>query len=200
MLFRSIERSDLAVSAIDNPGAEHRLNALAHTLTPAVYPGLYSMASAGEVIFTVPGGPCYQCVIGGLRWASDAPSRGDWDYATAGDLRAEPGLGIDIKHTATIASKVAMDLLMNHLEDSDGGGVIDNRRTIALVSNGLREMYGIQFEPMGIAWAETEVNESCETCRVREEDHNALLAQAQARVAAVMDLSNDLETEEDDDN
>ena len=199
-LLGLIERSDLAMSAIDDPGAEHRLNALAHTLTPAIYPGLYSLASAGEVIFTVPGGPCYQCVIGGLRWASDAPSRGDWDYTTPGDLRAEPGLGIDIKHTVIIACKIALDLLMSHAKDSDAVGVIDFQRTIALVSNGIREMYGIQFEPMGIVWAETEVNQDCEICSVREEDHDALLAQAQARVAAAMDLPGDLETAEDDDN
>ena len=194
-LLGLIEGSDLVISAMDDPAAEHRLNALAHTLTPVIYPGLYSLASAGEVIFTMPGGPCYQCVIGSLRSVSDAPSRGEWDYTTAGDLRAEPGLGIDISHTVIIASKVALSLLVSHVEDSDVAGVIDSRRTLALVSNGAQELYGIPFEPLGILWAETEVDENCEICRVRAEDHDALLVQARARVAGAVamdfpDISN----------
>ena len=200
-LLGIIEDSDLVMGAADDPSAEHRVNTLAHSLAPVIYPGLYSRASGGEVIFTVPGGPCYQCVIGSLRSVSDAPSRGEWDYTTAGDLKAEPGLGIDISHTVIIASKVALGLLMSHMEDSDVAGVIDSRRTLALVSNGTQELYGIPFEPMGILWAETEVNENCEICRVRGEDHDALLAQVRARVAAaaVMDLPGDSETGEDED-
>jgi molybdopterin/thiamine biosynthesis adenylyltransferase len=163
-LIRLIERCDIVVSAADDAAAEQRLNAIAHSVVPVVYPALYSRASGGEVIFTVPGSSCYQCIVGSLRGISDAPSRGEWDYTTAGDLKAEPGLGIDIDYVVCIASKIALALLMSKVEDSDIARLIDSRRTVIFVSNQRQEMYGVPFEPFGTVWAETGINKDCIVC------------------------------------
>ena len=172
-LLAYIERADLVVSAADDNASEHKLNALAHSITPVVYPALYSRASAGEVIFTVPGGPCYQCITGGLRSVSDAPSKGDWDYTTAGALKAEPGLGVDISHVVVIASKVALSLLLTDARGADTPGIIDRNRNLIFVSNVGQEMYGVAFEPFGAVWAETQVNYRCHVCHAKATASNS---------------------------
>ena len=182
-LLELIRRSDLVVSAADDPVAEQRLNALAHSSVPVVYPALYSRASGGEVIFTVPGGPCYQCVVGTLRSVSGVPSRGEWDYTTAGDLKAEPGLDIDIDHVVVIASKIALALLMDDVEGSGIARMIDRGRTVVFVANQRQEIYGLPFEPFETVWAETEINRNCAVCQVRKEDDDNLLSAVRARVA-----------------
>jgi len=181
-LVMLIERSDLVVSAADDPAAEHRLNAIAHSLVPVVYPALYSRASGGEVIFTMPGSPCYQCVVGTLRSVSGTPSRGEWDYTTAGDLKAEPGLGVDIEHVVVIASKIGLALLMTSVEGSGVAKLIDRQHTAVFVSNQRQGIYNLPFEPFGVIWAETDVNENCVVCRVKMKDE-ATLSKARALVA-----------------
>lgn len=182
-LLELIKRSDIVVSAADDPAAEQRLNALAHSLAPVVYPALYSRAAGGEVIFTVPDGPCYQCVVGSLRSVSDAPSRAEWDYTTAGDLKAEPGLGIDIDYVVVIASKIALALLMSDVEGSDVAKIIDKRRTAIFVSNGNQEMYGLPFRAFDTMWAETEINKDCVVCQARKGYDDALLSEVRNQVA-----------------
>lgn len=180
-----ISRSHLVVSAADDPAVEQWLNSLAHSLLPVVYPGLYSRASAGEVIFTLPGGPCYQCIVGSLRSASNIPSRGQWDYTTAGALKAEPGLGIDIDYVVAIASKIALALLMLDVQGSEVAKIIDRGRTAVFASNVAQVMYGIAFEPFGVVWAQTKLNEDCVACRAKE-FNSELLSRVQSQIAALV--------------
>jgi hypothetical protein len=109
---RTLPGTDLVIAATDDNAAQQRLNHLAYWFgRPAVFPGLYTGASGGEVVFTAPGLPCWACSTGGVRETlSDLGFQPATDYGT-GRLVAVPGLLPDIQHAASAAAKIALALL-----------------------------------------------------------------------------------------
>lgn len=105
-----LSAADLVVAATDDNTAQLRISSVAYwCAVPAVFVGLYRGAAGGEVILSVPGGPCWRCSTAGMRGSLgevDTPT----NYGT-GRLDAEPGLLADIQHVSSAALKLALGLL-----------------------------------------------------------------------------------------
>ncbi|WP_432967579.1 ThiF family adenylyltransferase [Dactylosporangium sp. CA-233914] len=119
-LLRAVQGADLVVAATDSNAAQQRLNHLAYwSGTPAVFIGLYGRAAGGEVIFTYPDGPCWQCSTGNARIDREPGVRRETDYDT-GRLEAEPGLLTDIHFVSAAGAKLGLALLHR---GEDGGAL-----------------------------------------------------------------------------
>jgi molybdopterin/thiamine biosynthesis adenylyltransferase len=106
-----IATADLILASTDDPHAQVLLNRISqHSDTPALFVGLYKGAKGGEVVLSAPRiRPCFECYAGSKRGQTKGVERTK-DYGT-GRLTAEPGLGADIAHVTSAATKLALSLL-----------------------------------------------------------------------------------------
>lgn len=81
---------------------------------PALYGGLYQRAIAGEAFVVDPKeGPCYACFASHLREV-DTTEGPPVNYGLPLDeVKAEPGLGIDVARVASVVAKWTLSLLIN---------------------------------------------------------------------------------------
>lgn len=157
-LVALIEAHDLILDATGAPASKFRLNALARNRRGAVYAAVYARASAGEVIYTVPGAtPCLECVVGSVRRAQPANLAGAPDYARPGELHAEPALGVDIGHVAAAAAKVALALLARGT-GSETERFVTDRAPVLFVGNDAGWIFDSPFES---AWARCSRSPRC---------------------------------------
>ncbi|MER7247637.1 ThiF family adenylyltransferase [Kribbella sp. NPDC000426] len=172
LLVSAIRRSDLVVGATDDNVAQLRTSQLAYwSGTPSIYPGLYRGAHGGEVILSIPGGPCWDCSTAGVR-ESNGEAR-TTDYGT-GRLVAEPGLLADIHHLSSAACKLALGLLEHDPSMSVSQlmqAAIDQRLTYLLM--GMAPNYWLFPEALSSAWGQlafqsiwmqAESRPECSTC------------------------------------
>lgn len=157
-----IDSASLVIAATDHPPTQSRLGALSYGRTPAVFPGIYSKGSGGEVLWTSPQEtPCYACVLGAFRGLR-GPERPATDYgSTRGTLAAEPALGIDILHVTVCAARIAVALLVRGT-NSSLEKILDPTRSVLFVGN---ESGWLFQEPFETVWARATRRGDC-SCRL----------------------------------
>jgi molybdopterin/thiamine biosynthesis adenylyltransferase len=112
----ALKKASILVAASGSPQSYFFLNELALSLrVPAVYSAAFGNAAAGFVLRVVPGtDPCYNCVHGALIRAEDRlPDRlPDYNHPQLGqELRAEPGLAVDIGMISLLHAKIILTTL-----------------------------------------------------------------------------------------
>ena len=111
-----IEQSSVVIGACDSPTAQARLAHFAYRLgKPGVFVGIHEKARGGEIIASVPPGPCFNCGVRTREEIGDDERR--LDYST-GRLVAEPGLYTDIHAVSSFAAKLALSLTPSLPADS----------------------------------------------------------------------------------
>lgn len=113
-----VQESALVIGATDNMPTRQFLNYLAiKWARPAVFAGVFEKANGGQIIACDPrqDWPCYLEVKQQLHQIDDRQYRTDIPCPTLTDVRqlkAEPGLGIDIDLVALLAAKISLGLLL----------------------------------------------------------------------------------------
>lgn len=116
-LAELISQVDLVVATMDSPAAQFTVNEICvDQRRPAIFAGAYERACGGEIVVLQPGrGPCLFCAVGfraglqsGIELSEHRPAYQDTE---ANQLRAEPGLSIDIGYVASVAAAHAMAVL-----------------------------------------------------------------------------------------
>ena len=99
-----------------------------------------------------------ECILKAVASQQDAVKRGDWDYTTEGQLKAEPALGVDIQNITVKASKIALALLMREDKNSKIKEIINPETNILFVGNKKEWIFN---EPFQSVWGKTEFNPDC---------------------------------------
>lgn len=167
-----LSEASIVIAATDHPPTQARLGALSYGSIPAVFPGVYALGSGGEVIWTTPREtPCYACILGTLRGASEPPRpKTNYGAATAGQLVSEPALGIDILNVTVCAAKIALALLLRKTK-SRVSNILDPSRSVLFVGN---EVGWLFQEPFETVWARATRRDNC-PCRLEAGQSSASL-------------------------
>ncbi len=143
----------LAIVATDSV----RANLFAQELTwnlgiPTVFIGMYERAMGGEIFWSVPGmTACYHCMRAGLL-QPEPRSHTHMDYATADgppDLKAEPGLSVDVGIVALAAAKQVLAYMTGRVGRNEA---LDFERPLMLVGNQAEWIFSesFQFSRVGV--------------------------------------------------
>jgi hypothetical protein len=114
--------NDVDLVIIAGLGSEITQSQLARQLRelgkPILVGGLYERAIAGEILIVEPtNGPCYSCFASFLREAQPDLTDKPVEYGLAPDeVKAQPGLGVDVARVASIVVKWALSRLVNDTE------------------------------------------------------------------------------------
>ena len=165
-LFRG---KDLIVCGADDIGAKMRINKICWELgVPSIYLDAYERAFGGDITYVVPEWetPCYECIFASMYDAiASAPRRtGVIDYTSVdnpNELRAEPGLGVDIENLTAIAGKISLALLVRDKMDLDIVQVLNPDMTQYIWGN---KKEWIFEHPFQMIFAETRKNDDCKVC------------------------------------
>lgn len=117
----AVRASDLVVVATDTDASRSYCNDVAtESGTAAVYVGMFENGCGGETFAYRPGGCCYAC-LARYQERYEFLERYEKfgarpDCSSSRDVRSMPGIGTDQKFLSSMASRVALDLL---LEGSD---------------------------------------------------------------------------------
>lgn len=126
-LAELVQESSVVVGACDSPRAQGRLAHFAYIQQrPAVFVGVYAKAAGGEVIASLPPGPCFNCAVR-TREDLSTGTTGSVDYDT-GRLVAEPGLYADVRTIASFATKLALAATRSLPADSQLHQLLDEQR------------------------------------------------------------------------
>lgn len=173
--FRALVRGvDLAVVATDSPEAQHTTNELcAAEEVPAVFAAAYERGRSGEVVIFRPHAtPCLLCCVGFRIGLGEAPRlkerRAAYQAADADRLVAEPGLAIDIRFLASVASAAALAVL-----DPSGSRapLLRPDRSFVLIHGGSApdpETSGFFAEPFELLYARIARSEACPVCGFKD--------------------------------
>lgn len=146
--------SDVLVGATDNNRSRRVINRLALDLgKPAIFGRAYVRASGGDVIRVTPGGPCYECLFGGVpveEEVSSVHSRQIPGYAGA-EVRVEPGLSLDIAPIAFLCARLVIQELVRGTDSSLRSLDDDLPGSLFLWAN-RREGQFAEWEPMGYGY------------------------------------------------
>ena len=156
-----VAKSDLIIEATDNPKTKISINGLAHNTTPIIFPSLYEEGKGGDLIFTFPSLPCYECIIEPDSDENNDENKRVWDY-TADKPKAMPGLLADISMVVFRSIKLALAILTADQENSLFGKITEPGCTMLLIGN--EKNYYIFDRPFQEVWAETSIKEKC-TCQ-----------------------------------
>lgn len=158
-LMEIIKASDLVVEGTDNMNTKRRINGIAHSTTPVLYPGVYPGGKGGDVLFTTPETPCLICVFGSImkNSKSDEERRG-WDY-TLDEPKPMPALITDIKVVAARTVKLGLAMLTSKKDMSLLNSITEPDCTLLIIGN-QKGVYGSE-QPFFEMWAETSVNPEC---------------------------------------
>jgi len=167
--FRNIIKgADLVFVATDNELSKLMINRVCwEEKIPSIYGAAYERAFGGDVIRVIPEEtPCYDCVMGKLIRTLDFSQqrKGVIDYTSISDpsqLKAEPGLSVDVGFIALIQVKFALLTLLRNSKSE----LKDIPYNMCFWGN--RDEW-IFSEPFQCRFAVTEVREDCETCKVEE--------------------------------
>ena len=178
-----VATSDLIIGATDDPDAQVKLNRIAHHhKKSAIFVGLYKGAKGGEVVVSVPGvTPCFECFSGAKRIpaGNGGNIHRSRDYGS-GRLEGEVGLGADITHVTSAATKIALAILSAMTCEPGkarefGLRMLEERLTVATF--GMEPDYW--FFPRVLAqaagqfafqsvWLEVATNDDCPGCSKRD--------------------------------
>ena len=119
----AVRESDLVIVGTDTDASRAYANDLAvETGTPAIYASMFENGCGGEIFTFVPGGCCYGCLmlhqerhefLEKYQKTAHKP-----DCSSTRDVRSMPGIGIDQRFLSAIASRVALDALLEGVPHS----------------------------------------------------------------------------------
>lgn len=157
-LLEIIESSDLIIEATDSAKTKILVNGLAHNKKPVLYPSVYDLGKGGDVLFTMPGKPCFECVFRSILGQLKDIKKGDWNYSS-GQAMPTPALIADIQVVAARAVKLALVILSQDSDNSFFEKVTEPECSILFIGN---EKDVFVFDrPFQEAWARTEINPEC---------------------------------------
>ena len=157
IVLKIINTSDLIIEATDSFKTKIYINGLAHHLKPVIYPSVYDMGTGGDILFTKPGGPCYECLFSSMPEMKEIKKR-DWDYTT-GHAKPMAALLADIKVVVARSVKIALAILSIGSKMSFFEKVTEPDCTILFIGN---EKGAFIFDsPFQEVWAKTSINPDC---------------------------------------
>ncbi len=163
-LLEVIEKSDLIIEATDSVKTKVLINGLAHSLKPVFYPAVYDSGKGGDILFTLPGFPCYECVFSSIIGEMKEEKKADWDYTTD-HAKPMPALICDIQVVVARTVKLALGILLGDREDSFIEKITELDSSILFISNE-RGTAGSK-KPFDEFWSETRINPEC-SCQLLE--------------------------------
>jgi len=164
ILTEVIESSDLIIDATDSYRTKILINGMAYHTKPVIYSSVYDSGRGGDILFTLPGLPCYECIFKPIIDDMKALKKGEWDY-TSGKAKPMPALLADIQVIVARTVKIALGLLTADTELSFIESITEPGCSMLFVGNE-RDVH-VMEKPFQEAWAETETNQecSCQTLR-----------------------------------
>lgn len=158
ILTKVIRSSDLIIEATDSVKSKIFINGIAYHSKPVLYPSVYDLGKGGDILFTLPGLPCYECVFSSIMDELKHTRSGEWDYST-GQAKPMPALISDIKVVAARTVKIALAILSADSEKSFIEKVTEPGCTMLFIGN---EKGAFIFQrPFQEIWAETTINPGC---------------------------------------
>ena len=117
ILSEIIDSSDIIIDSTDSTRTKALINGLAHDTKPVIYPSVYNLGKGGDILFTLPGLPCYECVFKSIMSEIKDIKHSDWDYSTD-QAKPMPSLLSDIQVIVARAVKIALAILTGNTEKS----------------------------------------------------------------------------------
>lgn len=160
-LMNITNQSDLIIEATDSVKSKILINGIAYHSKPVIYSSVYNMGVGGDVLFTIPGLPCFECIFNSLISEMKAVKKGEWDYS-ADKTKPMPALISDINVVIARSVKIALAILTADSENSFIEKITEPGCTLLLIGN---EKGAVVFDrPFQEVWAETEIDPEC-TCQ-----------------------------------
>lgn len=156
-----IDSSDLIIEASDSIKTKILINGLAYHSKPVIYPSVYDMGIGGDILFTMPGMPCFECVFKSIMDEMKEVKKGDWDYST-GQAKPMSALIADIQVIVSRTVKLALAILTADTENSFIEKITEPGCSILFIGN--EKDTFIFDKPFQEVWAETEIDPEC-TCQ-----------------------------------
>jgi molybdopterin/thiamine biosynthesis adenylyltransferase len=160
-LMEIIDCSDLIIEATDSVKSKLLINGMAYHSKPVIYPSVYDMGKGGDILFTIPGLPCFECVFNSIVDEMKGLKKGDWDYST-GQAKPMPALISDIKVVVSRTVKLALGILTADSDNSFIEKITEPGCTILFIGN--QKDTFIFKRPFQEVWAQTEIDPEC-TCQ-----------------------------------
>jgi molybdopterin/thiamine biosynthesis adenylyltransferase len=158
VLRQIIKESDLIIEGSDSVNTKVLINGLAHSSTSVLYPSVYEHGKGGDVLFTLPGLPCYECVFKSILNEVNQSKQGDWDYST-NQAKPMPALISDIQVIVARTVKIAMAILTGDTKDSFIEKVTEPGCSILFIGNE-RDVF-VFDKPFQEVWAKTSIDSDC---------------------------------------
>jgi molybdopterin/thiamine biosynthesis adenylyltransferase len=156
-IIEVIKKSDLIVEATDSVKSKILINGLAYSSTPIIFPSVYESGKGGDILFTLPGLPCYECVFNSIIDEMKENKKGDWDYTT-GQAKPMPALISDIQIIVARSVKLALAILTGDKENSFIEKVTEPGCSILFISNEKNTFGESSFQEF---WAKTIIDPDC---------------------------------------
>lgn len=154
-----ISNSDLIAECTDDVKTKRLVNGLAHDNTPVLYPGVYPYGKGGDILFTLPGEPCFECVFGPILKEASKQKKREWDYLT-GQPKPIPALIADIQVVVARTVKLALGILTGDSENSFIENITEPGCTLLMIGNE-RGVSVFEDNAFGEVWVNTEINPKC---------------------------------------
>lgn len=164
--FEALAGLDLLIVGVDGEKTKFDVNAacLERNLT-AIYAGVYERGEGGDVVCIQAGeGPCYACWAAQLREdITDLPQGPALDYGLSieeQDLRAEPGLWLDVVRVAAAQTHFALAVLCDHSE----GEASLRGNTLLIANREIEFLPGAPTPALSSIWVQIDRQEDCLVC------------------------------------
>ena len=153
-----LQNSDLIIEATDSIKTKILINGLAYHSKPIIYPSVYDMGKGGDILFTIPGLPCFECVFKSIIKDLKETKKAEWDYTT-GETKPMPALLSDIQVVVARAVKIALAILTANTEKSFIEKITEPGCSLLIIGNE-KGLY-LFDRPFQEVWAETQINPKC---------------------------------------
>jgi molybdopterin/thiamine biosynthesis adenylyltransferase len=150
--------SDLIIEATDSVKTKVLINGLAYHSTPILYPAVYELGKGGDVLFTMPGLPCYECVFSSILGKMEESTNAEWDYST-GQAKPMPALISDIQVVVARTVKLALAILTGDQEDSFIENITEPGCSLLLITNE-KDVSGFE-KPFNEKWISVKIDPEC---------------------------------------
>jgi molybdopterin/thiamine biosynthesis adenylyltransferase len=153
-----IEKSDLIIETTDSVESKILVNGLAYHEKPVIYSSVYDSGKGGDILFTLPGLPCYECVFNSIIDEMKHLEKREWDYTT-GRPKPMPALLSDIKVIVARTVKIALGILTSNSENSFIEKITEPGCTMLFIGN--EKNVFASNKPFQEMWAETTITPEC---------------------------------------
>jgi molybdopterin/thiamine biosynthesis adenylyltransferase len=157
-LEKIIDSSDLIIEATDSPQTKILINGLAYNKKPVIYPAVYEHGRGGDILLTMPGLPCYECVFKSIIDDIPTSKKRDWDYST-GQAKPMPALISDIQIVISRTVKIALAILTAGTQDSFFEKITEPGCTLLRINNERNDL--VPNKTFYEEWVETKIHHDC---------------------------------------